>query len=262
MENGTLKAYWEIDPANTLQKKPFTFTAKDYALQLNNIHDGEPAYSVKPNVAQAVVTLNGGAVPDGTIVQFDNSNTTSSGFIVSDPSVVNWNTGWIQVKTQTVNGQSVAYANLVASNPCLTAVTAQLTAHPQVASTPASLTFGFIKPDPLSFVVPPPVDKAAADGSSRNKARVVVSNDYIVSAEILKFEIVKGSAKFWSDEYFLYPGSTDTVAYIQSRQLDGSDTLWGADISFTDATAETVTIKVSMRDIPDVLAKTQDFTFT
>ncbi len=130
--------------------------------------------------------------------------------------------------------------------------------HPQPVTVEGSTALSYALQ--LSSLTP---NGAQANSTAENQGRAVVTcgDAALQQAEIVKFTFDRGSATFDTTKpYVKLPDSTSTVLYVETHFDDGvkHDI---ADAYFTDAQAETVTLKASLPDAGEAPAKTQDFTF-
>jgi hypothetical protein len=161
----------------------------------------------------------------------------------------------------------VAFTDTVAENGTMTATVVKNpdgSRYPNGPSDIESFAFTAVDVYGLTFAKPPPANNQVADGSTPDQGQAVVTDNggALKSPVIVKFEFASStSAKFVvTGDDNIQPGSTATTLYVQTH-YDSNLGKNIANASFTDTTAEGVTLKTSLKDYPDVTPKTQDFTF-
>ncbi|MFM0564584.1 hypothetical protein [Paraburkholderia sediminicola] len=228
--------------------------------------NNQPADGTSEDAGRAIVTKNGQPLgaSESVIVVFSSSSSSTS-FDLTKPYVQDGSTSQkLLVQTHNENGQTIADAYFTDTAPEGVTLTGQLQNDADVSGTQ---DFAFTQVAThnysLAFTVPPLANNQAADGTPADEGQIVVTDNggRIAAPVIVEFTFTDGSAQFvTTGDPNIQGGSTPTTLHVRTHYDEslGKDL---ANASFTDQTAEGVTLKASLPDHTEAGSPTQDFTF-
>jgi hypothetical protein len=245
----------------TSQMKQSNTAAADLGVQLGFDPNDSPADGQTPNGAIAKVTLDNLLKQGyGVLLKI---TTGSASFQNADPGT---NGKAITLTTGAMGRVTANFTDTVAEQDNMTATVVTGPGGSPIANGPSDTKPYVFAPaisDVYGLGLKALVDGASANGKSADQGEAIVTDNggSLASPVIVRFEFTQGAAKFvLTGDTNIQPGSTEQVLYVKTHSENGNDI---AKASFTDSTAagETVTLKASLPDHPEVQPATLDFSF-